>query len=71
MFLVLTYGEYDQQSSRKAWEVWYPYRDKGFATRSDANAKILAEGAAGEKYHVVELAGPVTIQRSAPKLVPA
>lgn len=71
MFLVLTYGEYDQQSSRKAWEVWYPYRDKGFATRSAANEKILAEGCAGQKYHVVELGGPVKIMSPKPTLVPA
>ena len=71
MFLVLTYGEYDSQSSRQAWEVWYPYRDKGFATRSDANAMILGQGLAGEKYHVVELASPVTVKPGTPTLVPA
>lgn len=40
MFLILTYGEYDSQSSKKAWEAWYPHRKGGFATRTAATAAI-------------------------------
>ncbi|MEE8494582.1 MAG: hypothetical protein V3S25_11105 [Nitrospirales bacterium] len=71
MFLVLTYGECDSQSSRMCWEVWYPYRDKGFPSREAANAQIVKEGSRGEKYHVVELARPVTLTDPQPELVPA
>lgn len=54
MFLILTYGEYDSQSSREAWEVWYPYKEKGFATQEEAETKIAKEGYKGEKYLIVE-----------------
>lgn len=54
MFLILTYGEYDSQSSREAWEVWYPYKEKGFSTQEEAETKIAKEGYENEKYLIVE-----------------
>lgn len=65
MFVILVYGEYDSQSSKKAWEVWYPHRKKGFATREEAENRIANCGARGERYHIVEVTKPVTPQRSA------
>jgi len=64
MFFVLTYGEYDSQSSRKAWEVWYPYRENGFATYEEATDQIAQSGRSGERYHIVEVTTPVTPQRT-------
>ncbi len=54
MFLILTYDEYDSQSSRKAWEVWYPYKENGFATQKEAETRIAKEGYKGTKYWIVE-----------------
>lgn len=64
MFMILTYGEYDSQSSKKAWEVWYPYLEKGFASLDAARERIAQNGAPGAKYHIVEVTQPVTPQRT-------
>lgn len=60
MFLILTYGEYDSQSSRKAWEVWYPYLTKGFATHKEAEDRIAQDGYMGVRFFIVETRQPVT-----------
>jgi len=64
MFLILTYGEYDSQSSQKAWEVWYPHRKNGFATRKEAEAELAENGARGDRYWIVEAGDPVTPKRT-------
>jgi len=55
MFLILDYGEYDSQSSKEAWDVCWPYRKGGFATRKEAEAQIAQKGADGGKYYIAEV----------------
>ena len=64
MFLILTYDEFDSQSSAKAWQVWYPHLKDGFATCAEAEDRIAQNGARGEWYHIVEVTRPVTPQRT-------
>lgn len=63
-FIILTWGEEDSQSSKKAWSVWYPYRQYGFKTVAEAEDQILKEGCINERYHIVELTRPVKPTRA-------
>lgn len=64
MYMILTYDEFDSQSSKKAWQVWFPYKIHGFGSRSEAEAVIAEEGQAGNPYWVVQASDPVTPKRT-------
>ncbi len=64
MFIILTWGEEDSQSSKHAWSVWYPYREFGFKTIKEAEDRILKEGCLDNRYYIVELTRPVTPTRT-------
>ncbi len=55
MFLILEWSEYDSQSSRKAWEVVYPYKENGYETRKEADdaADLITRG--GRTLRIVEV----------------
>ncbi len=56
MFLILEWGEYDSQSSRKAWEVVYPYLEDGYKTHRDAESAVAPlRGGCGRIFRIVEV----------------
>ena len=56
MFLILEWGEYDSQSSKKAWEVLYPYRENGYKTEVEAEVVVaLLTGDCGRTFRIVEV----------------
>ncbi len=52
-FFILTYGEYDSQSSAQAWEVLFPYQRNGYPSRKEAEAALKGRRSPENSEHVI------------------